>query len=110
MNVGLSNSDLTISKLRLRGSERSDINRRFGGVSSLGDWERQHGDQKLTRARGIHITNGSSVELLEAGWIYNEAKIYVTSSSSLTAQKPIELNHQEDTVVCLDYATIKVNG
>lgn len=110
MNIGLSNSNLTISKLRIRGSTRGDLNRRFGGTSPNGDWFWNNGDQRLTRARGIHITNGSSVKLLRAGWIFNWAKIYVDSNSSLVAYEPIMLNNSEEVVVCLDYTTITVNG
>ena len=109
LNIGLSNSTIRADKVRTFGYAASNTSRRFGGYSDISGWNKYAGAQ-LSRCRGIFIDDSSNLEMTEAGWMDNYTKIYVGWGATLKAQKPIMLNHQYQSLVCLDYGTVTVNN
>ena len=109
LNIGLSNSTIRADKVRTFGYAASNTSRRFGGYSDISGWNKYAGAQ-LSRCRGIFIDDYSNLEMTEAGWMDTYTKIYVGWGATLKAQKPIMLNHQYQSLVCLDYGTVTVNN
>lgn len=111
MNVGLSNSSIRVNKIRLRGFGTWDTSRRFGGGSSNNPWDLGYvNGEVLSRCRGVYLKDYSTLEMIQAGWMFNNTKIYVGSGSSVNAKMPIMLNHKEQSLICLDYGKLTAVG
>ena len=108
MNVGLSNSNIRVNKLRTYGYAASNTNRRFGGQSSLDGWQNQ--GEKLSRCRGVYLKSSSTLQTIQAGFLATSARIYVDRYSTMTADMPIKMENYQHSLFCLDYSKVKIKG
>ena len=111
MNVGLSNSNIRVNKLRTYGYGASNTSRRFGGGSSNDIWDPDYiNGATLARCKGVYLKSYSTLETLQAGFLSSGSKIYVSSGSTMKASKPIKMENYQHSLFCLDYARVTINN